>query len=73
MAAAGGVPAVVDSRGPWLTAALEARPALVKINAYEVSELLEEPVADRVHGLAAARRIRHRAGAFRARCARLAA
>ena len=61
-AAAAGVPAVVDSRGPWLAAALEAGPALVKINAYEASELLEEPVPDGDCGVAAARTIRDRAG-----------
>jgi 1-phosphofructokinase family hexose kinase len=61
-AAAAGVPAVVDSRGPWLTAALAAGPALVKINAHEASELLEKPVADRDRGVAAARTIRARAG-----------
>jgi 1-phosphofructokinase family hexose kinase len=61
-AAAAGVPAVIDSRGPWLAAALEAGPALVKINAYEASELLGEPVADRDRGVAAARAIRDRAG-----------
>ena len=61
-AAAAGVPAVVDSREPWLAAALDAGPALVKINAYEASELLEEPVADGERGVAAARTIRDRAG-----------
>ena len=61
-AAAAGVPAVIDSRGPWLAAALEAGPALVKINAHEASELLDEPVTDRDRGVAAARTIRDRAG-----------
>jgi 1-phosphofructokinase family hexose kinase len=61
-AAAAGVPAVIDSRGPWLKAALEAGPALVKINAHEASELLDEPVTDRDRGVAAARTIRARAG-----------
>lgn len=61
-AAALDVPAAVDSRGPWLAAALEAGPALVKINAHEASELLKEPVPDRDRGVAAARTIRDRAG-----------
>ena len=58
-AAAAGVPAVVDSREPWLAAALDAGPALVKINAYEASELLEEPVA---RAASAASRRRGRSG-----------
>lgn len=61
-AAAAGVPAAIDSRGPWLAAALEARPALVKINAHEASELLDEPVTERERAVAAARTIRDRAG-----------
>jgi 1-phosphofructokinase family hexose kinase len=61
-AAAAGVPAVIDSRGPWLLAALEAGPALVKINAHEASELIDEPVVDRDRAVAAARTIRDRAG-----------
>jgi 1-phosphofructokinase family hexose kinase len=61
-AAAAGVPTVVDSRGPWLAAALEAGAALVKINAYEASELLDARVSDRDRAVAAARTIRDRAG-----------
>ncbi|MFL5828363.1 MAG: 1-phosphofructokinase family hexose kinase [Solirubrobacteraceae bacterium] len=61
-AAGAGVPAAIDSRGPWLAAGLEAGPALVKVNAYEASELLDEPVTDRDRGVAAARTIRDRAG-----------
>jgi 1-phosphofructokinase family hexose kinase len=61
-AAAAGVPAAIDSRGPWLAAALEAGPALVKINAYEASELLERPVNDHDGGVVAARTIRDLAG-----------
>jgi 1-phosphofructokinase family hexose kinase len=61
-AAADGVPAVIDSRGPWLAAAMEAGPALVKINADEASELLDESVSDRDRAVAAARTIRDRAG-----------
>jgi 1-phosphofructokinase/tagatose 6-phosphate kinase len=61
-AAAAGVRAAIDSRGPWLAAALEAEPALVKINADEASELLDEPVGDRERAVAAARTIRERAG-----------
>jgi 1-phosphofructokinase family hexose kinase len=57
-----GVCAAIDSRGPWLAAALEAGPALVKINADEASELLDEPVGDRDRAVAAARTIRERAG-----------
>jgi 1-phosphofructokinase family hexose kinase len=61
-AAAAGARAAIDSRGPWLAAALEAGPALVKINADEASELLDERLTDRDHAVAAARRIRDRAG-----------
>jgi 1-phosphofructokinase family hexose kinase len=61
-AASAGVPAAIDSRGTWLAAALEAGPALVKINADEASELLDAPVGDRDRAVAAARAIRDRAG-----------
>jgi 1-phosphofructokinase family hexose kinase len=61
-AGATGVPAAIDSRGPWLAAALEAGPALVKINAHEASELLDERVSDRDRAVVAARTIRERAG-----------
>lgn len=61
-AAAAGVRAAIDSRGPWLAAALDAGPALVKINAEEASELLDERLTDRDHAAAAARTIRERAG-----------
>lgn len=61
-AAAAGVRVAIDSRGRWLAAALEAGPALVKINADEASEFLDEPVGDRERAVAAARTIRERAG-----------
>jgi 1-phosphofructokinase family hexose kinase len=61
-AAAAGVRAAVDSRGPWLAAALDAGPALVKINASEASDLLDHAVTNRDRAVAAARTIRDRAG-----------
>lgn len=61
-AAAAGVPAAVDSRGPALARALEASPALVKINLEEATDLLEVSLASAAEALAAAREIRRRAG-----------
>jgi 1-phosphofructokinase family hexose kinase len=56
------VPAAVDSRGAWLAAAIDAGPALVKINAHEAHELLGEPIEDAREAYEAARLIRARAG-----------
>ena len=57
-----GVPSAIDSRGRGLVRALESRPHLVKINAYEASELLDRPVAGTSDGVSAAREVRDRAG-----------
>jgi 1-phosphofructokinase family hexose kinase len=61
-ARATGVLSAVDSRGPDLARAVEQQPDLVKINAYEASELLGSEVDDVPPAHAAALAIRDRAG-----------
>ncbi len=57
-----GVRCALDSRGPDLVRALESGPDLVKINAYEASELLGRPVTEIAQARDAADEVRERAG-----------
>jgi 1-phosphofructokinase family hexose kinase len=57
-----GVRSAIDSRGHDLVRALESGPDLVKINAYEASELLGRSVTEIAHARAAADAVRERAG-----------
>jgi 1-phosphofructokinase family hexose kinase len=57
-----GTRSAVDSRGVDLVRAVEAGPDLVKINAYEASELLSRSVTEIADGVQAAREVRDRAG-----------
>ena len=51
-----GVAAAVDSRGDALTRAIDGRPKLVKVNAYEAGQLLDRSISsiDEAHGAAVA-------------------
>ncbi len=60
-----GVRTAIDSRGPDLVRALESRPDLVKINAYEAAELLDRPITEIAHARDAAAEVRRRAGGDR--------
>ena len=57
-----GVPTAIDSRGPDLVRALASGPDLVKINAYEASELLDCPITEIAKARDAADEVRRRAG-----------
>jgi len=49
-----GVPSLIDTSGPQLASALQARPHLIKINQHEAADLLAQPVHTTPDGLAAA-------------------
>jgi 1-phosphofructokinase family hexose kinase len=57
-----GVEVAVDAEGERLRLALEARPAIVKVNQAEARDLLGIPTARREEALAAARKLRGLAG-----------
>jgi 1-phosphofructokinase family hexose kinase len=57
-----GVLSAIDSRGADLARALGSRPDLVKINAYEASELLDREVTAISDGVDAVHEVRDRAG-----------
>lgn len=59
-AAASGVPALLDTHGAQLARAIDARPALVKINHHEASELLGHPVEGVAGAQAAAAEVQRR-------------
>jgi len=61
-ARAGGVSVALDAEGGRLGLALEAGPAVVKVNAAEASELLTVPTSRREDALAAAMKLRDQAG-----------
>jgi 1-phosphofructokinase family hexose kinase len=62
-AAEADIPVILDTYGPKLAQALAARPFLVKINAHEAADLLNQPVDTPAAALAAAAAIQQRGAA----------